>query len=247
MKQERNNKRTKTKPLNAQRYPDESDSESGSQIEIKPMRRVKRFRVPSFLKKIRRSSDPSPTDGSKNSMEGSEKREKKIIFPKLKGKYFKRFSHNNEQEASNRDEYAERIQRPERTTDLGSEENGTKVKRSLSMSDAAFRPKSIFIRKPKFSTLGRDSGKAISRTLSSWSNSTPEFENIRYKVGQSSFYIISDGEAPIQPTLPFHTDREIQVLHVYVYKCVCATVKNGVKVNLCGFCALVLAGVCQCV
>ena len=245
-----------------------SESEMDENIEIKQMKRIKRFKVPSILKTIRRQSNPGDIPDGFNVEHKEEEKKKKKLLPNLNTSYFKRFRRktttdipviaqpieikpDNSHLSYLRKEpeigipkriEAETIKETTRERDKQTElrlrpgkENlpGSIVRRTQSLSDATLRPTSF---KPKsmsskFATLGRESSKIISNRFSGWGSTGStystgsttgstgstgrkgstgsigqDYENIRYKVGQSSFYIFSDPGS----ILSLDTVRQIQ-------------------------------------
>ena len=85
-----------------------------------------------------------------------------------------------------------------------------RVTRSQSLSEAYLRPRAASLSSGssasgslgrRVATLGRLRGRQVAQSLKDWAPhvlpaSQPDFENIRYKVGQSSFYLLSDGGEP---------------------------------------------------
>ena len=248
-----------------------SESEMDENIEIKQMKRIKRFKVPSILKTIRRQSNSGDVPDGFNVEHKEEEKKKQKLLPNLNTSYFKRFRRKTTTDIPviaqpieikpdnsrltylrkepeigipNRME-AETIKVTIRERDNQTEPRlrsvkeklpGSIVRRTQSLSDAtlrptSFKPKSI---SSKFATLGRESSKTISNRFS-WFGSTgsafsagstgsttrstestgrkgstgnigQDYENIRYKVGQSSFYIFSDPGS----ILSLDTARQIQ-------------------------------------
>jgi hypothetical protein len=89
-------------------------------------------------------------------------------------------------------------------------DRGQKVARSQSLSENLLRPRAASLGSGssasgslgrRVATLGRLRGRQMVQSLKEWVPSLPassigqqaDFENIRYKVGQSSFYLLSDG------------------------------------------------------
>ena len=216
-----------------------SESDQDENIEIKQMKRIKRFKVPSILKTIvKRSNSVDQPDGiNRRSKTDEEKRTKRTkLLPNLDSGYLKRFKKKMPDDIAATN-WPRESRRDNPHVSIGSGtigkekekrefEKGSIVRRTQSMSDAGLRPTSFKPKsmRSKFATLGRDSSRMVASRFSGWGKSgstestgSPrsrrrtegsgqEFENIRYKVGQSSFYIFSD--AGSNPSL--HTFRQIQ-------------------------------------
>ena len=185
----------------------ESDSSAiDKDLTVKPMKKVKRFKIPGLgiIKKIRNASSPSKSPKAEAST--AEGKADKNAFVK---------SYKTLQKKLNPKDNVSKNKIDDKPLDPNFEfrprsfqqslEN--RVKRSVSMSDEALRPRRVAeSRHPplakKFSTLTKESGRMLSQTLSLWNHqANQDFENVRYKVGQSSFYLslLSDGDFP-RPT-----------------------------------------------
>ena len=201
--------RSRREAAKAMAWSDTSDEEDVSAVEVKPMEKVKRFRLPGtgIMKKIRNATSPNksvnPEDHVDNKVDGKRK-----AFPNMAKSYKKlqRKLKGREKSEDRPSKIAEPLD-PNFVLKPRSFQSSlqAKVKRSVSMSDASLKPKENHPKfGKKFSTLTKESGRMLSQTLSMWNQSHQDFENIRYKVGQSSFYlsIISDGE-PASPSTKF--------------------------------------------
>jgi hypothetical protein len=187
-----------------------SDEEPAA--DVKEMKRVKRFKMPYWLKKTKH--------GVLNSL--SRKTELNEDKPDI-GKdrpgvssRVKQLLHGKKDSAVTKDPADVPAESHVRNV-VGLESRGVEVKRSLSLSESCLRPRGGSLSSSnslsagvgrRVVTLGRVRGRQVVQSLRDWgSQLTPagqDFENIRYKVGQSSFYLLSDGADPTVGCLYFN-------------------------------------------
>jgi hypothetical protein len=196
--------------------PQISDEEPAA--DVKEMKRVKRFKMPYWLKKTKH--------GVLNSL--SRKTELKEDQPDI-GQYRRGVSsrvrqllHAKKDSAVTKDLADVPAENHVRNVD-DLDSRGERVKRSLSLSESCLRPRGGSLSSSnslsaglgrRVVTLGRVRGRQVVQSLRDWgSQLTPadqDFENIRYKVGQSSFYLLSDGADPTVGCLYFNKPQPVR-------------------------------------
>ena len=165
--------------------PETSETDAG--IEIKPMQRVKQYRAPSFFRRIRSSLQRL------DSRPYISRQHKEVNLPSKDIRTDTSYLTRLRRKMSQDQEAVRRSSKP----------------RSMSLTEVGSSKPAAGL---KFATLGRESGRLLSQTLAALTPpSSADFENIRYKVGQSSFYLISDAvvnragvaASPLGNRLPF--------------------------------------------
>jgi hypothetical protein len=196
--------------------PQISDEELAA--DVKEMKRVKRFKMPYWLKKTKH--------GVLNSL--SRKTELKEDQPDIGqdrrgvSSRVKQLLHAKKDSAVTKDLADLPAESHVRNVD-DLDSRGERVKRSLSLSESCLRPHggSLSSRNSlsaglgrRVVTLGRVRGRQVVQSLRDWgSQLTPagqDFENVRYKVGQSSFYLLSDGADPTVGYLYFNKPQPVR-------------------------------------
>jgi hypothetical protein len=207
-----------TSQLSSTGCPGENDPQISDEepvADVKEMKRVKRFKMPYWLKKTKH--------GVLNSL--SMKTELKEDQPDI-GQDRQRVSsrvrqllHAKKDSAVTKDLADLPAESHVRNVD-DLDSRGKRVIRSLSLSESCLRPRGGSLSSSnslaaglgrRVVTLGRVRGRQVVQSLRDWgSQITPagqDFENIRYKVGQSSFYLLSDGADPSVGCLYFNKSQ----------------------------------------